>query len=264
MTLLSCKSKPLFQFNFDEKIIALEGEMLILDRVDLEYAKGLNNSSAIKVSYVGNEKGSRGTAKHFRLSKGVEEATLNYSVKFAEDFQFRRGGKMFGLAAMNVIRNHMANALDGWNVRVMFKPKVNVKWHRIRNEGKTAIYIYSQEDRPLGSGNTTMSKEIVFTKGVYSNVSLYIKVNTPATASNGIVELWVDGKLAVARYDMQYRAVEGKHTLINKFIFSTFHGGKTPSFAPKDIDGNYITVHAWFKNIQVYEGKHITKEKREN
>ena len=40
-------------------------------------------------------------------------------------------------------------------------------------------------------------------------------------------------------------------------MFSTFHGGHSPSWAPKDGNGDYITVRAWFDNIAVYPGKHV-------
>jgi hypothetical protein len=49
----------------------------------------------------------------------------------------------------------------------------------------------------------------------------------------------------------------GDNTLVNDFLFSSFHGGHRPENAPRDTDGNYTTVHATFDNIFVYEGEHI-------
>ncbi len=188
-------------------------------------------------------------AKHIPLSKSVVEATLNYSVKFGEDFQFRKGGKLLGLGPINVITNGEKSNPNGWSVRAMFKPK-----------GKAGLYTYHQNR--LGKyGDTEISSTPVFTPGKYSNVSLYVKVNTPAKDSNGILELWVDGKRVSYRNNIQFRAEEGENTLINTFVFQTFHGGSTRSYAPRDSKGNFVTNYAWFDNIEIYEGKHITMTK---
>ena len=64
----------------------------------------------------------------------------------------------------------------------------------------------------------------------------------------------------IERHDnVQWRAVATKETLINYFLFSTFHGGHTRDWAPKDKEGNSVAVHALFDNIAVYPGKHVRK-----
>lgn len=252
MTLFSCKSKPFFQLDFDDKENKEIIELQSLDNVNMVSANRANNSNEIKVSYVGYDKGSIAVNKHFRLNKGFEEATLNYSVKFSKDFQFKRGGKLLGLGPKMIISSGKESTPDGWSVRAMFKPK-----------GRTGSYIYHQ-NRKGKWGDTKISDSIVFTKGKYSNVSLYVKVNKPASEKNGIMELWVDGKLVVYQDGIQYRAEDGEHTLINKFLFVTRHGGQRLSYAPRDSKGNFVTNHAYFNNIEIHEGKHITRAKKKN
>lgn len=46
---------------------------------------------------------------------------------------------------------------------------------------------------------------------------------------------------------------------VTHLLFSTFYGGSDPSWAPKDKDGKYMDVHAYFDNLVVYEGLHIRK-----
>lgn len=90
-------------------------------------------------------------------------------------------------------------------------------------------------------GDTKIAKSPVFTLGEYCNVAQYIKVNSPAESHNGIYGLWVDGNLVVKHDDIQYRAVEGEHTRINKFLFVTSYGGQRLSYAPRDLKGNFVT-----------------------
>ncbi len=51
------------------------------------------------------------------------------------------------------------------------------------------------------------------------------------------------------------RGTDSDASLINKFLFSSFHGGHEPEWTPRDADGNYKTVYATFDNIAVYEGE---------
>jgi len=37
-------------------------------------------------------------------------------------------------------------------------------------------------------------------------------------------------------------------------MISTFHGGHDPSWAPKDADGTFTTVHARFDDFKVMAG----------
>jgi hypothetical protein len=88
-------------------------------------------------------------------------------------------------------------------------------------------------------------------------VSLHVRVNDPPEASNGFSRLYVDGRLIEQHENLRLRGAGGDATLVNKFMFSSFHGGHRPENAPRDADGNYTTVYATFDNISVYEGEHI-------
>ena len=68
---------------------------------------------------------------------------------------------------------------------------------------------------------------------------------------------YVDGELVQRQENLRLRGASGPHTVVNDFLFSSFHGGHQPKHAPRDADGNYTTVHATFDNISVYAGEHI-------
>ncbi len=248
----SCKPNPikgeipLLQFNFDNDLRTTHvNELLSHESIELSANKGKSSSNAVKVSYVGYEKGSKLVFKQFRLSENLEEATLNYSVKFAEDFKFTKSGKLFGLVPKKKIVAGNKMRPYGWSARATFK-----------KHGEIASYIYHQ-NKPKKYGDGMTSAEPVFTPGSYNDVAIYVKLNKPATSKNGVFEIWVDGKLIIQHEGIQYRSVEGPHTLINYFIFTTFHGGSSIGYAPKDKNGNFTTEYAWFDDIKIYKGKHI-------
>gem|GEM_PF-6615404 len=67
----------------------------------------------------------------------------------------------------------------------------------------------------------------------------------------------VDGKRIISSKTITDRGVDGAKTLISHFLFSTFHGGHDPSWAPKTKKGKgkgYATVFAYYDNIKVIEG----------
>jgi hypothetical protein len=82
-------------------------------------------------------------------------------------------------------------------------------------------------------------------------------VNDPPEASNGFSRLYVNGRLIERHKDLRLRGIGGDASLINKFMFSSFHGGHAPNWAPRDENGNYKTVYATFDNISVFVGEHI-------
>ena len=54
-----------------------------------------------------------------------------------------------------------------------------------------------------------------------------------------------------------FRNAGGDNTKIRTLLFSTFHGGNKPKWAPKNPDGTYATVYADFDNIAVHQGSYI-------
>lgn len=205
---------------------------------------GRGGGAGLRVRYVGSEQGSERVLARIALPGAYRAATLNYVVRFAPDFQFVKSGKLHGLGPDKPIAGGREMQPDGWSARITWggdSPK---------------IYVYRQ-DKSSDYGVGPKAEDFHFARERWYDLALYVQVNEPATEANGVVELYADGKLLVSDSGIRFRAVDGPETLIRNFLFNTFHGGHAPENAPRDTDGKLITVHAFFDDFAVFEGKHI-------
>lgn len=205
---------------------------------------GVDGGTALRATYVGNEQGSARIVRQYPLPESGVEYTLVYDVRFGEDFQFVRGGKLHGLGPSRPITGGRPMSAEGWSARVVFG-----------REGTARTYLYNQ-DQPGTYGTSVTSEEFRFERGRYHAVSFHVKLNDPEEA-NGHAHIYVDGERVVAHDNVRFRGEDGDHTLIDRVLFSTFHGGSSPEWAPKDEDGDYTTVHADFDNFAVYRGRYV-------
>ncbi len=136
---------------------------------------------------------------------------------------------------------------DGWSARMMWRAK-----------GALSSYVYCQNKRSK-YGVSGKSKSFRFKPGKYYAVTMQVKVNTPANKANGSILIYVNGRKITTHNKLKFRGIEGDNTLINYFLFSTFHGGSSSEWAPKK-GKNYATVFAYYDNIAVYKGKHLRKK----
>jgi hypothetical protein len=159
----------------------------------------------------------------FQTSLGLrpsDEMHLKYNVTFGEDFDFRNGGKLPGLAggAANS-GGHQPNGKDGWSARIDF-----------RKDGAAEIYAYlpTQKDpaiQALKKGDKGFSLgrvEGVFEPGGTYQIEERVKMNTPGKA-NGRLQLYVNGEKIV---DQKGLVISNSPKLkADQLMFSTFFGG---------------------------------------
>ncbi len=200
------------------------------------------DSRGVRVDYVGYQQGSERIVFRCPLPTKGLEYTLSYDVRFDKDFQFVRGGKLHGLGPEHVMSGGGGTAIDGWSARVVF-----------HKEGGVGTYVYNQAQSGK-YGLADWAEGFRFEPGRFHRIALYVRINSAADASDGIVRLYVDGRKLIERVGIRYRGVGGDQALITSMLFSTFHGGGDPTWAPKDKDGRYTTVYADFDNFEAVPG----------
>lgn len=208
---------------------------------------GTGKSRGLRAHYEGCEMGSRRMVSRHELPERGSEMTLCYDVKFPEDFQFVRGGKLHGLGPERPITGGKPMTYSGWSARVVFT-----------GEGGVATYLYTQ-DKESRYGEKVRAKDFRFERGRFHAVSLHVGLNSAPELVDGFAEIYVDGRMVTEQRSVRFRATDDEKSLISKMLFSTFHGGHEPECAPRDAEGKFASVTAVFDNFAVYAGKHVRK-----
>jgi N-sulfoglucosamine sulfohydrolase len=240
-------AEPVLSMDFESVTPGGPADYLLQhQKLTLAPGAGMNGSTGLQAQYTGFERGSERIVRHVFLPEPGLEYSLNYDVLFDKDFQFVRGGKLLGLGPKKHITGGKPIVPEGWSARVTFK-----------NGGSVKLYTYHQDMQGQYGDRGAIQKPFKFDKERYYSVSLHVRVNDPPEASNGFSRLYVDGQMIEQHEDLRLRGSGADASLINKFMFSSFHGGHASDWAPRDESGNFKTVYATFDNISVYEGEHI-------
>ncbi len=231
----------LLKETFDGGSGELAKRLLSQKEVELAKGQGPDGSDAIRVSYVGGSRGSDRVTAQYPLKRGVMAATLSFDVKFDQDFQWVQGGKLHGLGPSNPVTGGNKRRADGWSARLMFQER-----------GRCAFYLYDQ-DKSKKWGVEETARRTAFKAGKWQHVKYEVTLNEVGK-SNGAIKITIDGKSISSERGIEFRGADGPKTLITQLLFSTFHGGHTADWAPKDKSGKFTTVYAYFDNFIVTEG----------
>ena len=108
-------------------------------------------------------------------------------MKFDEDFQFVKGGKLHGLGPDSPITGGKPMRPDGWSARVTFK-----------EAGSLRSYLYCQnKEGQYGTG--IYAPDFRFQKEKYYAVSLHVRLNEKAIDSDGFAHIYINGKRVVKK-----------------------------------------------------------------
>ncbi len=239
------QSLVLFDAFDAEEPAGLFERLLAHQHLSLAEGEGVDGGNALLASYVGYDRGSERIVQRHDLDREMPEATLSYDVKFAEDFQFVRGGKLHGLGPASPVTGGHDREPHRWSARVNFSGDESVR-----------TYVYDQDPDAVYGVGAGPGNGFTFTRDQYHAISMHMKLNDPEE-SDGFVHIYVDGDLVVQHDGLRIRGAGGDETLIQTLLFSTFHGGSSPQWAPTDEDGDYTTVHAYFANFAVHEGQSV-------
>lgn len=160
---------------------------------------------------------------------------LRYQVRFPENFEFVKGGKLPGLYAGEAPSGgDEVSGTEGWSVRLMW-----------REDGQGELYEYvhnMDQDYGLSVGRGIFT----FPRGRWVTIDLETVLNEPGEA-NGIARLWVDGVQVIEQDNIVFRTDDA--TLPAGMMFSTFFGGNDEDWAsPKD-------QHVDFAGFRMYTGR---------
>lgn len=155
---------------------------------------------------------------------------LSYYVRFSDNFDFVKGGKLPGLfGGDGASGGDIPDGTDGFSIRMM--------WRR-NGDGEVYAYLPTSEDYGTSIGRGSWR----FVPGTWYRIDQEVRLNQPSQA-DGQIRVWIDGELVIDQAGLTFRTVDSLQ--IDGLFFSTFFGGGDESWAtPHD-------VYADFANFSV-------------
>ena len=153
--------------------------------------------------------------------KPTEHYTLSYDFCLSDDFDFRLGGKLPGLTSggSTYTGGHKPDQGQGWSARFMWRPK-----------GQMVLYLYSIDMKGKWGDDHVLNMPQL-ERGRWYHVTQEISLNHP-TESDGKITVWVDGNKVLDLKNLRLRI--GAQGYIDTFYFSTFFGGNSPEWGPRN------------------------------
>jgi hypothetical protein len=157
-----------------------------------------------------------------------DELYLRYYVKFEEDFDFVKGGKLPGLMgggdSWSRSGGHQPDGTNGWTLRFMW-----------RTGGRIVVYAYLPKSENGKYGGETWGQDLdcdfVAEPGKWICIEQYVNVGTP-NKDNGKLIVWINGEEKLKLIDTRCWNVKNNYGRIGGIYFSTFYGGNTKDWAP--------------------------------
>jgi hypothetical protein len=199
---------------------------------------GVGNSKCVRVEYDVRKDPSGSTVQQFSQPiKPANEYTLQYDMFYESNWASTMGGKFHGLTPKTHVTGCKTVTPDKWSARITLVNRT------------PSLYLYDQ-NKDSECGRQIKQSSLRMEKELWYSVCLYVKVNSAASSSDGIAEIYVNGKLESRMTNVQFYAEDGEHTLIQNFLFSTFLGGGR--------DGTLVSnQYIRYDNFAVVSGKTI-------
>lgn len=160
----------------------------------------------------------------FYANLGIEprdRLRLSYYVRFSENFDFVKGGKLPGLfGGRGNSGGKIPDGTDGFSTRYMW-----------RQDGEGEVYAYLPTSEEYGTSIGRGSWQ--FQPGIWYHLEQVVTLND-RDENNGQIQVFVDGVEAIDRQNLTFRTTEALK--IEGLFFSTFFGGGNASWAtPRDV-----------------------------
>ncbi len=152
------------------------------------------------------------------FEESYEELYCSYLIKFSQNFDFVRGGKLPGLAGGKAnAGGERPNGNDGWSARIMW-----------REEGRLVQYVYHPDQEEIYGDNFYWTSSALI-PNIWYRVETRVVMNTPGQR-NGVIQSWLNGQKMLDIQDIRFR--DTYNLSINLLRFDTYFGGNTSDWEP--------------------------------
>lgn len=170
---------------------------------------------------------------------------LSYDLAFESGFQFVKGGKLPGLRG-----GDLTGCDGGANSDTCFSTRL--MW---RTAGAAEAYTYLQDSALCkdsnvicnddGYGTSIGRGDFTWATGAWNHVDMVVGLNNPPTLSNGFLEVYHNGVIAINQTGLQIRSSTSVAS-IQGIFFSTFFGGADNTWATP------VNQSTYYRNFQMW------------
>ena len=195
-------------------------------------------SKSLVVMYPEGESNNGKSQWKMPIGGDYDELYLSYKIRFHDNFNFVRGGKLPGLCgdACNS-GGSTPTGTDGWSARMMWRTDGSGQGGGSPldpDQANIVQYVYHPDQtggNPAGKNgddlkwdDTTPSEWQLFDSDVWYQLQHRIVMNTPGQY-DGIVQAWLDDEMVLDRQNIRFRDISSIQ--IDTLYFSTFFGGSS-------------------------------------
>jgi len=197
----------------------------------------LINNSYIKVEYEAGSYANDGGFKFYSQPPFIfpsSSACFSYLVRFPNNFDFVRGGKLPGMWLGQIGANGGRNLDDGFSSRFMWRDSGNAEVYLYIPRNQTREYYNMTLDNNR-FGNSLWRGLINLRLNIWNNMTMCIRVNN-FNSYDGII------KVIVNNVTLEYNKLKwnNNNELISGLMMNTFFGGSDISWAPDEDTATYF------------------------
>ncbi len=192
----------------------------------IDSSLSVSGKNSLRITYPKDSVGPSGNGAQVSIILPEQnEYYLSYRLRFSDNFSFQLGGKLPGLAAGDLCSGGQeCDGTNGFTARFMW-----------RRGGKIVLYLYHMDKKGKWGDDIPLvypsGEDVAFERGKWYQITERVKINSKDTAFDGEVEAWVNGIQVLLHKGIRFTSNgEG----VDRFYFSTFHGGSTAEWAPAE------------------------------
>lgn len=169
--------------------------------------------------------GSSGIVTFPKLSQIVDEASMEYDVRFGAGFDWSYGGKLPGLGGARAGTNPGdaagCNAVNdySWSGRSMW---ITPGSYPNSSSAPNEWIGYMYNPTKANSCGDNVQSDTSFVAGQWHRIKQYYKMNTPGS-NDGVHRMWIDNQLVFERTNFVYRSAADVN--VSHIYWAIFRGG---------------------------------------
>jgi hypothetical protein len=192
----------------------------------IDSTQAVSGKKSLRITYPKDSVGPSGNGAQVSIVLPEQsDYYLSYWLRFSDNFSFQLGGKLPGLAAGELCSGgQVCDGTNGFTARFMW-----------RRGGRIVLYLYHMDKKGQWGDDVPLvypsGEDVSFERGKWYQITERVKANSADTAHDGEVDTWVNGIHVLLLKGIRFTSNgEG----VNRFYFSTFHGGSTAEWAPAE------------------------------